>query len=295
MTTKRFLVIGGSGFLGGHVVSWATQNGFEVAATYFSGHPSESASEATASHDASTVHWYQCDIVDAEAVDQLVDSFQPTVVVNAAYRQHGQGAFEICSTGAANVAGSAARGGARLVHLSTDLVFDGKLGRWYTETDEINPINDYGRAKAEAEQRVTAACPNSVLVRTSLIYGDPQGHQEKLVARAAKGEQIAFFFDEWRNPAPVVELADVVGRLGLDEQTGPLHVTGNERIDRLSFAQMLAESLGLDPEVLIGSPSDFSRGPRASDVSLDTSLATSLGYGLPGPSTVLRPDPMGAK
>lgn len=285
MSAARFLVVGGSGFLGRHVVAWACAQGFDVGATYLST-PLPHISAIAVAHDID-VEWIECDITDSEAVAETFTSFRPTVVVNTAYRQHGPGATEVCSLGAANVADACAKSGARMVHVSTDLVFDGMLDRPYVEDDALNPLNDYGRAKAAAETLVSAACPNSVLVRTSLIYGDPDGHQEKLVLRAVRGEEVAFFFDEWRNPAPVDGLADALGRLGLDDRTGLLHITGNERIDRLSFARALARSMDLDPSLLRGAASDLRSGPRPSELSLDTSLAESLGYGLRGPSAIL--------
>ena len=78
---------------------------------------------------------------------------------------------------AVNVDGSAAvaaaAGEARLVHVSSDVVFDGRLGRPYREDDVVSPITEYGRTKADAEQVVLRAAPKALVVRTSLIYGGP--------------------------------------------------------------------------------------------------------------------------
>ena len=90
--------------------------------------------------------------------------------------------------GSHHVARAAAEVGARLVHVSTDLVFDGALGRPYTEDDEPRPVIDYGRQKLAAEEIVRAVLPGALIVRTSLIYGgaEPSRH-ERLVLEAADG------------------------------------------------------------------------------------------------------------
>ena len=79
---------------------------------------------------------------------------RPEIVIHTAYLQDGPGAHEITVDGAENVARAAAAVGARLVHLSTDVVFDGRKGAPYVEDDPLSPVTDYGRAKAEAEGRV---------------------------------------------------------------------------------------------------------------------------------------------
>ena len=81
--------------------------------------------------------------------------------------------------GSAAVAAAAHRSGARLVHLSTDLVFDGEQGAPYEEDADPRPVSAYGAAKLEAERIVARAHPEALLVRTSLLYGTP-GRQEAL-------------------------------------------------------------------------------------------------------------------
>ena len=282
MSTEQLLIIGGSGFLGGRTRTWAMARDIAVDATFFTNAP-----DAPTSADRS--HWHRCDILDVDALGALFEAVQPTAVINTAYRQSGEDAVEICSTGAANVARACAEHSARLVHVSTDLVFDGELGRPYREDDVLSPISQYGSAKAQAEQLVLSANPDSAVVRTSLIYGSADAPQERLVTRAANGEDISFFTDEWRNPIHVDSLAFAVGQLARDHTfTGIVHVAGDERVNRLEFARFLAESLSLDPSGLTGSPADPSLGPRSSDVALENGLAKTLGFDLPGPSVTCR-------
>ena len=85
----------------------------------------------------------------------------PEVVIHTAYRQDGDGAREIVVDGSENVARAATAVGARLVHLSTDVIFDGRKGAPYVEADAPSPCTEYGRAKAEAEERVLGAAPGT--------------------------------------------------------------------------------------------------------------------------------------
>ena len=275
------LVVGGSGFLGRTTVAWAIAQGVSVDATYLSSAPQP----ADALDDE---HWHRCDILDLEQVRGIVAEVAPTAIINAAYRQSGERAEEICSDGAGNLASAAADADARIVHVSTDLVFDGDLERPYNEDDPVSPINDYGRAKARAEELVAAANPNSVSVRTSLIYGASDAPQERLVRRAIDQGDISFFTDEWRSPIHVEHLAAAVGALATEvPATGVLHVAGAERLNRLQFASVLAENMDLDAALLTGGPADASLGPRASDVALDIQRALELGFELPGPAAAL--------
>jgi len=265
-------------------VAWAQAENISVDATYLTGDPNLLDLPTPLDQQ----RWHHCDILDVDRLAAVVNAVGPTAVINAAYRQGGEYATEICSTGATNVAMAAEQGSARVVHISTDLVFDGELGRAYREDDATSPISDYGRAKSRAESSVKAANSNSVIVRTSLIYGHPDAPQERLVQRAADTGDISFFTDEWRSPVHVDHLADAVGRLAVDASfTGILHLAGNERVNRLEFARLLAGPLGLDPRLLNGSPADPSLGPRSSDVTLDTTTAAGMGFDMAGATTVL--------
>lgn len=204
------------------------------------------------------------EIRDAAAVEALFRRLRPDAVVHTAYRQDGEGAREITVDGAENVARAAAAVGARLVHLSTDVVFDGRLGRPYREGDKRLPVTAYGRAKAEAEDRVLAAHPAALLVRTSLIYGGQAPSKHEL---AALDETTVFFTNEIRCPVQVGDLAAAILELVELEVSGPLHVAGADAVSRHRFAELVAgrqRRSGLAPET------------RPLDCSLDSARAQGL-------------------
>jgi dTDP-4-dehydrorhamnose reductase len=197
---------------------------------------------------------------DAAAVSGLVGGAD--AVVHTAYVHGGDEVWTTNVDGSAAVA-SAARG-VRLIHLSSDLVFDGRRGA-YREGDPPTPVNDYGRSKAEAERRVAEVHPSATIVRTSLLYGGPEpGTQERLAREGTR-----FFVDEIRSPVRVGELAAAILELLDVEHAGPLHLAGADAVSRYDFALLL----GADPSRIEAAATPPDR-PR--DVSLDCSQARSL-------------------
>jgi dTDP-4-dehydrorhamnose reductase len=174
------------------------------------------------------------DVRDAPAVRAVVRDYD--VVVHTAYRQEPPEAWSVNIDGSRIVAEAAADAGARLIHMSTDVVFSGRRG-WYTEDDPPDPVTDYGRSKAAAEEAVLAAHPAPLIVRTSLLYGGPTpGRQERDAIEA----RFAFFTDELRCPTHVGELAQSLSELTTNDTTGILHVAAPEAVSRCELARLLA-------------------------------------------------------
>ena len=216
------------------------------------------------------------DVRDADAVGRLVAERRPAAIIHTAYSEGGDDAArEVNVDGARNVARAAADIGARLVHVSTDLVFDGKLGRPYTEDDEPHPILEYGRQKLAGEEAVRDALPSALIVRTSLIYGgaEPSRH-ERTVLAAADGETDArFFSDELRSPVQVGELAATLLALAESGIAGVLHVAGADGVSRYEFARLVAAAAGRDPDGLQSALAAEHAHPRPPDCRLDSSRA----------------------
>jgi dTDP-4-dehydrorhamnose reductase len=179
------------------------------------------------------------EIRDAEAVAELFRRLRPEVVIHTAYRQDGEGAHETVVDGSENVARAAAATGARLVHLSTDVIFDGRKGSAYVEADVPSPCTEYGRAKAEAEERVRAAAPEALLVRTSLIVGGP-GHVPSKHELVAVDPDATFYDDEIRSPVQVGDLAAALLELAELDLSGPLNVAGADELSRADLAELVA-------------------------------------------------------
>ncbi|HEV2592119.1 MAG TPA: sugar nucleotide-binding protein [Gaiellaceae bacterium] len=237
---RKLLITGAAGYLGRELVR---RSPGPVRATYFS-QPVDLPAE-----------WVQADVRELDP--SLLDGVD--AVIHTAYRQ-GEDEWSTNVDGSATVA-RAARG-LRLVHLSTDLVFDGQCGR-YREDDPIAPVGSYGESKAEAERLVAALHGSPLIVRTSLLYGGSvPGPQERLAREGTR-----FYVDEMRSPVHAGDLADALLELVALDVTGPLHVAGADDVSRYDFAKLLGAG---EVETANTPPG------RAPDVTLDSSRAQSL-------------------
>lgn len=273
MSPPRLLVTGGSGYLGREVVRRAAAAGWIAVGTCFR-----------------TAGLTPLDVRDHAAVAAVIAAVRPDHVIHTAYLQDGPEAWATNVDGTANVAAAAAAAGARLVHLSTDLVFDGRAGRPYREDDPADPILEYGRAKVAAERAATAAHPGAVLVRTSLIYGGDElsGHERRILEVADGSADFAFFTDELRCPVRVSDLARALLALAPTAVCGPLHLAGTDGVSRYEFACLVAAARGRRTDHLRTTTSAETAPGRPRDCRLDCEKATALlGGALPGVRSVL--------
>lgn len=285
---KRLLVTGGSGYLGAEVVRLAASDpDADIVATFHTCEP----------EPQSGVDWVELDLTDTTSILRVLREERPDVVVNTAYAATGDariatadGVFELATT--------AARLGARLIHVSTDVVFDGAIddGSAYTEADEGEPVHDYGIAKHDAESAAAAGHPFAVIARTSLIYtGDAAptvapGRHEQVVFEAVDGAAASgpdgpvFFDDEWRNPIQVSDLASALLELAgfgpagptVRSTTGLLHVAGADTVSRWEFARLIAAANGRDPDLVRSGSGRSSETPRPRNCALDSTRARSM-------------------
>ena len=256
---RRLLVTGASGYLGRALMAAAPAMGWEARGTRF-----------TARSGSAVL-----DVRTRDAVERLFDAVRPDAVIHTAYLQSGPSMRAVNVDGAAHVARASRRFGARLVHLSTDFVFDGRLARPYREDDPPAPLTAYGVSKLDGERAVAHEDPPALLVRTSLIYGgSAPGPQERMVADAMAGvSSTAFFEDEIRSPIAAPDLASGLLELAASAVTGVLHLAGPEAVSRLEFARVLAETAGGDPGSLRSARSADLSPARPLDCSLDSSRA----------------------
>ncbi len=253
------LVTGASGYLGRELLAQARAAGRDV----------------TGTHLTNTTADVPLDVCDRAAVDDLMARMRPGAVVHTSYVQGGDRMRRVNVDGAAHVAASAARRGARLIHLSTDLVFDGELARPYREDDLPRPVNEYGASKLEGEQAVLEAHCDALVVRTSLIYaGADPGPHERMVLDALSGRaEVAFFEDELRSPVACGDLAAALLELAELPLRGVLHLAGSEPVSRLEFARLIAAHHGADPSLLRAARSADQAVRRPLDCVLDSSRA----------------------
>jgi dTDP-4-dehydrorhamnose reductase len=291
------LITGGSGYLGGWVVRLAS-SAWNVTATYLT----------DASH-ALDADWRRLDVRDQPSVEALIEELRPEVIIHTAALNPGQGnAFHaVNAEGTRHVAQATVAVGARLIHVSTDVLFNGEKGN-YSEEDPPSPITPYGRSKALAEEAVRASGADAVIVRTSLLYGPaaavsdaspPDAHWRDwdrqtrwIIGDLEAGKSVHLFTDEMRCPIGVTSLASALVELAGGTYTGVLHVAGAQAPSRYAFGVRLARFHGVDPAGITPTLSRESGLTRPLDCTLDCSRAQSiLDTPLPGADATLNARP----
>ena len=195
------------------------------------------------------------DITDRESIRAALDVHRPWAVINAAgfvdvarAEEETGACMQVNASGAIALADACALLGIPLVSFSSDLVFDGTLGRPYVEADKVNPIGVYGLSKAKAERGVLNRFPGSLVIRTSAFFGPWDRHNflHKGLSSAALAEALPASLDVV-SPTYVPDLAHAVLELLIDGENGIWHLANNGSISWYDFARLAVEQAGFDP------------------------------------------------
>jgi dTDP-4-dehydrorhamnose reductase len=235
--TRKLLLTGASGYLGQTILEDA--RGWEILALSYARRVQRPGISAE-----------QVDLRDAEATQAVVRAFKPNVIVHAAASNRNAEHIAAIVHGAQHVASAARDSGARLIHVSSDLVFDGERGPYRDETGPAPLDNAYATAKGEAEKRVARIHPRAAIVRPSLIWGlNPLDHQTQwLVEAVRKNAPVTLFTDEIRCPVYVHDLARAILELAdRSDLVGPYNLVGAQPLNRWEFGLRLLRKLGLKP------------------------------------------------
>lgn len=196
----------------------------------------------------------ELDILDRRAVESYIDRHEIDVVVNcAAYTavDKAESQVALCDRlnreGPANLARAIARRGGRMVHLSTDYVFDGTAHLPYREDDRTCPRSVYGRTKLGGEEAVMAACPESAIVRTAWLYSPYGNNFVKTMLRLGRErEELGVVFDQIGTPTYAADLAEAIYRMlehGL--VAGIYHFSNEGVISWYDFAKAIHRLVGI--------------------------------------------------
>lgn len=248
----RILITGASGLLGVNLA---------LAAAGDAGHKPHTVIGVTNAHPLRTTAFetLALDLTASGAVESLLKTTRPDWVINCA----ALAVVDACETQPElahklnvelpeNLAKYVARGGARLVHISTDAVFDGLKGN-YSEQDEPNPQIVYSQTKLEGERRVLETDPDAVVARVNLVGWSLTGKRslaEFFYYNLREGRQVNGFTDVFFCPILANDLAGILLRMLEKGLSGLYHVTSRDTASKYDFGVMVAERFGFDHQLV---------------------------------------------
>jgi dTDP-4-dehydrorhamnose reductase len=201
-------------------------------------------------HDVRLCSHHDLDVVDQSAVLKMVDSVSPDLLINTAAfndvdaaESRVKAAWGANALGPHNLAVATARAGIPIMHFSTDCVFDGTLGRPYTEDDQPHPISIFGATKLEGEVAVADANPRHYIIRTAWPFHESGGDLlSQMVAQATKCGELAIV-DEFSSPTYVTHLARAVAEIIESPDFGVRHLAGGGTASRLEMVELALKGL----------------------------------------------------
>ena len=228
-----------------------------------------------------------CDITNPDAVRRAIERFNPSVIVNtAAYTAVDASETDEAAAMLVNcdgVAHLAAQTGRRLIHLSTDYVFDGSKDGWYMESDPVAPLGVYGTSKWQGEQAARTN-PDHLILRTAWVYA-AHGHNfvKTMLRLGAERGNLRVVADQIGCPTSAHDIADAILRLVDIDATGTYHMAGASQASWHELATATFELAELDVAVeAIGTAEYPTPAPRPANSRLDsTALASATHVRLP--------------
>jgi dTDP-4-dehydrorhamnose reductase len=247
---NRLLIVGSTGLVGSKVACLAPKHGFEAYNTH----------NARTSPLPNSV---QLNITDRDETLSLVKKVRPEAIVNTAAlhnvdycESHRDEATKVNVEGVRNLTDATREIGSRLIHLSTDYVFDGNSGH-YSELDTPHPLHFYAETKLDAE-KVASELPSYAIARPSVIYGWNPLEATGVPSSSGKTTNFAMFVidklkknqtvkavrDQYSSPTFADNLAEALLRLARHPENGVYHTAGKSCMSRFEFAVKLAEIFG---------------------------------------------------
>jgi len=243
----KLLVIGASGLLGSRVAGLASKE-HEVYGT-------------CSSHELSLPNSLKLDVTNQEEVKKTVSELKPQAVVNCAAMTNVDGcerepekARALNSFAPQYLANACQENECKLVHVSTDYVFDGEKGN-YSEKDRVSAKGVYAESKLAAEIAVKTLCADRAIARVSVLYGWKAANmRENFVTWAIKeleaGKRIRLVTDQYTSPTLADNAAEAILAIIDKNERGVFHTCGSTCLDRYSFGLKIAEAFGLDASLI---------------------------------------------
>lgn len=273
------LIIGGSGLVGSTLVSYAVSD--------YSLHATVNKNEINSDKVSVT----KIDLLEnRHKIVDIISNLRPDVIVNTT----AHASVDLCETDhkiadllhidvLKDIATVSKKTGSKLIHLSTDFVFEGSSDRKYTENDIPKPVNYYGKTKLFGEKIVIEASENNVVLRPAVIYG---WHKKSrftnwIIETLQTGKTVDPHVDQYNTPTLVDDLCKAILKVIELDVSGLYNSTGKTCLSRYEFAQALTDGFGLDKKLIkpVTSQEKKQFAPRPFRTCLDSSkLEKKIGF-----------------
>lgn len=211
------------------------------------------------------------DLTNENEVHKVFSQTKPDIVINTTAlhnvdycEENKDQAFKVNTLVVKHLLENSEKLGSKLIHISTDYVFDGKKNLPYIEEDEAIPISVYGQSKLDGE-KVLLANPNHIIVRPSVVYGwtplelagitsssgKPMNFAMWVLTKLHKGEPLKIVTDQFASATLADSLAESILNIVSTDTGGLYHVSGLSCESRYDFTVKLAKKFGYDPSILI--------------------------------------------
>jgi dTDP-4-dehydrorhamnose reductase len=267
----RLLITGVSGFAGWNLAR-RLRSQYRIYGTYLD-HPV----------DLEAVETLAFDLTDLGKIERLCSTIKPKVIIHTAAlsnpdycETHHQEALTLNTFATRELARAASHLGVRIIHFSTDLVFNGGTGM-YSEADAPAPLSYYAKTKHLAELEIMNNCSYYATLRFSLLYGRGNGSNknflETMEQQALRNSKMNLFTDQFRTPLYVEDAVAALERFVADKNLkGLFHLGGPDRLSRFQFGELFCRIFDFPQRLLVPSRLEEAQlaAPRPRDCSLNS-------------------------
>jgi dTDP-4-dehydrorhamnose reductase len=276
---KRILITGGSGLLGQYLnLETAKQNNI---LTLYNNNIGNCG-------DFRTIN---ADITNFQLMKEIFSSFKPDIVIHTAAitnpipltGQNPKEVYQVNVNATKNIAELCSIFKAKLIYISTDMVYAGYRGSMLKEDAKLIPVSLYAETKLMGEIKVKETLDNYLILRTALFYGfglnHSQCHFQNINDSLKDGKPVKLFVDQFRTPISLKDAADIITRIaGMKLKGEIINIGGVDRVSRYELGKILCSVTGYDKSLLQEiNLDDVPNLPKVEDVSLNTEKLKSLG------------------
>lgn len=241
------MIIGGSGLVGSTLTKYA-QKDFEI-------HQTKNTHDIENNLPTSKIDL----LTQPDKILDLINEFKPNAIVHTAAFP----SVDFCQTNpkmadllhveiTKKITESCLKNNSKLIYISTDAVFDGKLDRKYREDDKPNPLSHYGKTKLQAEEIILGASKDNVILRTTVIYGNHERSRftNWVIELLKDGNVVEAFTDQNNTPTLVDDIVISILKIIDMKVSGLFHAVGKTCISRYEFAKLLAKKYSLNEKLI---------------------------------------------